>query len=503
MAVLAEFGTLNWAVMGVYLAAMVAVGAFLASRQKTTDDYFLAGRRMPWLAVGMSMFASLTSAMTYMAVPGFAHDKNVGIFFGVIVSPLVAPVLVYLFYPFYRRMKVTTSYEYILARYGRAARYAVGCLFILARMGWLGTVIYAPAKALSVVAAMDIRIAICLMGLLAVTYTVLGGLSAVIWTDVMQFVILVGGAIWVAADLVLKVPGGAAGIFQTASEMGRFDVFHWGLDLKQMTAVSAMVSWFLVFTNDYGTDQVTVQRLLAVPTYRGVVKAIVFNAVNDVLINGLLLFVGLGILAYFVAFPEHKPSIPMDGESMLPYYIVHAMPMGISGLMVTAIFAAAMSSMDSGINSLSTVIVSDFVRPLRQQPRSEKFDVNLARGLTLVIGVVATIVALYAASLTTIIETWATVMGLFGAPILAVFVMGTLTRRMTFWGWLVGACAGIGVTSYLMQPSVEVAWVYRFPFSFATTCVSGYLFSLLLPGRAASPELTVWGRDKTASVDGY
>jgi SSS family solute:Na+ symporter len=490
MEVLASFGALNWTVVWVYLAAMVAIGAYLAGKQKTTDDYFLAGRKMPWLAVGMSMFASLTSAMTYMAVPGFAYDNNVGIFFGVMVSPIVAPVLVYLFYPFYRRMKVTTSYEYILARYGKSARYTVGGLFILARMGWLGTVIYAPAKALSVVSAMDINVAICLMGLLAVAYTVLGGLSAVIWTDVVQFIILVAGAIWMAIDLSVKVPGGAGAIFQAAGEMGRLDVFSWGFDLGQMTAASAMVAWFLFFLNDYGTDQVTVQRMLAVPTYRGMVKAIVFNAVSDVLINALLLFIGLGMLVYFATYPGGRPA--MDGESMMPFYIMHAMPAGVAGLMVTAIFAAAMSSMDSGINSLATVMISDFMRPLRRKTRSEKYDVNMARWLTLIIGVLATGIAMYAAQMKSIIETWATVMGLFGAPILAIFIMGMLTRKMTFLGWLVGTIAGVAVNVYLIKHADAIAWVYRFPYAFAVTCGVGYICSLILPGSPVGRELTIW-----------
>jgi SSS family solute:Na+ symporter len=274
--------------------------------------------------------------------------------------------------------------------------------------------------------------------------------------------------------------------------MGRFDVFHWGFDLGQMTAASAMVTWFLVFMNDYGTDQVSVQRLLAVPTYRGMTKAIVFNAVNDVVINGLLLFIGLGMLAYFVGQPGGKPD--MDGESMMPYYIMHAMPAGVSGLMVTAIFAAAMSSMDSGINSLATVIVSDFMRPLRRSRRSEAHDVKVARLLTLAIGVLATVIALFASRLASIIETWATVVSLFGAPVLAVFVMGMLTRRMNFAGWLIGAAAGIALTVYLMWWHREVAWVYRFPFSFAATCAAGYVGSLLAGARPARAELTVWGR---------
>jgi len=144
------FGTLNYIVLFTYLAGMLAVGVFLAGRQKTTEQYFLADRRMPWLVVGMSIFASLTSAVTYMGVPARAYEENIGILFGVLVSPLAAPVLILLFYPFSRRLNVTTSYEYVLHRYGRASRFTVSGLFVLARLGWLGAVIYAPALAISV-----------------------------------------------------------------------------------------------------------------------------------------------------------------------------------------------------------------------------------------------------------------------------------------------------------------------------------------------------------------
>ena len=300
-AMFSEFGTLNRVILMAYLLAMVLIGVALAGRQKTSEDYFLAGRNMPWLAVGMSMFASLTSATTFMGVPAFAYTHNMAMIFGVAMSLVAAPILARLFYPYYRRQRVTTSYEYILMRFGPGARYAVSALFVLGRLGWLGIVIYAPAKAMTVVSGMSLNLAICLMGLLAVFYTVLGGLCAVIWTDVVQFVILVGGAIWLAVSLVGQVPGGLTEIVETAQAAEKFDVFHWR-DMSRLTALSAMIGWFFVFLNDYGTDQVTVQRLMAVRTDRGVTWAIVFNAVNDLLINGLLIFIGLGMLTRTACF---------------------------------------------------------------------------------------------------------------------------------------------------------------------------------------------------------
>jgi solute:Na+ symporter, SSS family len=446
---LGEFGVLNTVILIAYLAGMVGIGLALAGRQETTEDYFLAGRNMPWLAVGMSMFASLTSATTYMGVPGFAYGQNIAMIFGVAMSLVAAPILARLFYPVYRKHRVTTSYEFILLRYGPHARRAVSALFVLSRLGWLGIVIYAPSKAISVASGMPLTLAIVGMGLLAVTYTVLGGLSAVIWTDVVQFVILFGGAVWLAGTLIFHVPGGIAQIVHVAARAGKFDVFDW-TNLSKLTILSASIGWFFVFLNEYGTDQVTVQRLLAVRTDRGVVKAIAFNAINDLVVNGVLIFIGVGMFAYFQVFPDRlDPTLETDG--ILPFYIMHILPPGISGLMVTAIFAAAMSSVDSGINSVSTVIVNDWIKPLRRRERVRGNDVPLARWLTVVLGALATLAAVSASQIGNIVEMWMNVMGLFAAPILSIFVLGMLTRRTQFSGWLIGACSAIGLTVFLQR----------------------------------------------------
>jgi len=188
------FGALNYAVLSIYLVAMVGVGVLLAGRQRTTTDYFLAGRNMPWLAVTLSIFASLVSAVSYVGVPGLVYTDSIALLAGIFMLPVVAPVVILWFCPLYRRLNVTTSYEYIYHRFGQNARYAVSGLFILGRLGWLGTVIFAPALALSTVTSLDLRLSLVIMGGVGTLYTVLGGLAAVIWTDVVQFFVLAFGA---------------------------------------------------------------------------------------------------------------------------------------------------------------------------------------------------------------------------------------------------------------------------------------------------------------------
>ena len=469
-------GFLNYAVLFAYLAGMLLIGLRFAGRQKTTEDYFLAGRRMPWLPVAMSMFASVTSAITFMGLPSRAYGENIALVVVCVISPLLAPVLIFGLYPVYRRHRVTTSYEYIGMRFGPGGRYAASAFFLLARLGWLATVVYAPALALSVATGMSQTLAILLMGALATGYTVLGGLAAVLWTDVAQFVILVCGAIWIAVDLVIRVPGGAAGIMEIAAEAGRLHIIDWRINLYEMTGLGVALSFFLSLMQEYGTDQVTVQRMLSVRSNRGVVKATIFNAMTDMVMVSLLLFIGLGLLAYYKAFPEHMSEV-IKPDSILPFYVITRLPAGISGLIISAIFAAAMSSMDSGINSMATVIEHDFVDSLRDRKRDEKRAVLEARLLTLALGAAATALAFVIGRFEHIIESFATFMSLFSAPVLALFILGMTSKRARLEGWILGAATAISAT-LLLKIIAQVHWVYYFPCSFAAACAVGWISSL-------------------------
>jgi SSS family transporter len=474
------FGILNYTVLSLYLAGMIGVGLFFSKKQDSAEMFFLGGRKLPWIAVAMSMFASLTSAVTYLGLPGTAFSENIALIVVCIMSPIVAPFILLLFYPLYHRLQITTSYEYIQERYGPAARYGVAGLFILARLGWLGTVVYAPALALSIVTGIPLWGCICLMGLLATLYTALGGLSAVVWTDAIQFIILVVGAIWVAASLVNGVEGGAAEILAMAKESGRLNIAEWNIDLFAMSGPVVAASFFFQLMQDYGTDQVTVQRLMATGSMRNTIRSVVFNACSDFFMIGLLLFIGLGLYAFFSG--QTLPDT-IDGDKVLPYYIIHHLPQGISGLLITAVFAAAMSSMDSGINSIATVVINDFTSGIKN-------EVRLARILTVILGIAATALAFYVSTIGGIIKAFASFMSLFSAPVLALFLMGVLTRTGNFKGWLIGLAVSVPATWWL-QKTIEAHWVYYFPFSFFVSFAVALLASRLFKSEPAPQESTI------------
>ncbi|QBG49025.1 hypothetical protein EGM51_17070 [Verrucomicrobia bacterium S94] len=477
------FGLTNYSVLAIYLTGMIGIGIYFSRRQENSEMFFLGGRKLPWLVVAMSMYASLTSAVTYIGLPGTAYAENISLIIVSIMSPIVAPFILFLFYPLYHRLRVTTSYEYILKRFGAPAKYAVAGLFILARLGWLGTVVYAPAMAMSIVTGIPPWTCICIMGLLATAYTALGGLSAVVWTDAVQFIILIGGAIWMAVSLINGVEGGAGEILALAGKTGRLDIGDWKLNLFAMTGPAVAISFFFQLMQDYGTDQVTVQRLMATGSLRKTVKSVMFNAGTDFFIIGLLMFIGLGLFAFF-----QETELPADitPDKVMPYYIIHHLPQGISGLLITAVFAAAMSSMDSGINSIATVIISDFTKGVEH-------EVRLARIITLILGLLATALAFYVSTIDGILKAFFSFMGMFSAPVLALFLLGALTQKGNFKGWLVGLGVSIG-SSIWIQKFTPVHELYYFPISFLVSFSAALIASRFFQSPKVPAGLTVWNR---------
>jgi len=462
----AGFGWIHGITIAAYGAAMVAIGLRLAGRQHTAEDFFLGGRRLPWLAVAMSMYASVTSAVTFMGVPGIGSTGNVALLVVGAMSLVAAPVLARGMLPVYRRLGVTTSYEYAERRFGRPARVAAAGLFLLSRLAWLGLVIYAPSLALTASTGLPLWIAIVAIGALATAYTAMGGLAAVVWTDVAQFVLMVVGAVWIAVALAARVDGGAAAILRQAAPEGLMRAQDWTFDPARMNGFAVVVAYAFLLLHDYGVDQVTVQRLLAIRTSGGVTRAILFNAMTDVLMVAVLLFVGLGLAAFFAAAGGAPQGLSAD--AWLPYFAIHELPPVAGGLVVAAVFAAAMSSMDSGINSIATVIVTDFVAPARGGALPDAAALRLARILTVVLGVAATAAAFLVTRIGGMVKAFFAFTGFFSAPVLALFALGMLTRRARFADWLPSATVAIGLTIGLHRSGL-CHEIYLFPAGFLAT----------------------------------
>jgi SSS family transporter len=490
MALPISASSLNTLIVLGYLCSLVAIGAYFGRKHQLNVDWYFTGlRRMPWLAVGMSMFASVTSTTPVLGLPGLAFDGNVAMVMVGLASPPVVPVLVFLFYRTYRAFSVSTSYEYIELRFGLPARYAVATLFCLARLGWLGVVLYSGSLVVAALTGFDIWLSVLFIAVFTTAYAAFGGLPVVIWTDVVQFAVMTSGIVLIAGTLLFSVPGGLGTIFRVVAEHDHVRGMNLHLNIHEMSALAVLLSFSLQFLQDYGVDHLSVQRLLATASVRSMAKAALVNSLADLLVVALLIFIGLGIFAHSQLHPAFASSGPSD--TVLIRYAVQALPDGLSGLFLAAVLAAAMTSVDSGINAICHVALHDLIRPLRRN-RQEEYLQAVRIGSCLV-SLSAVAVASYVATTAQIVRASLSFLSLFGGPVLALFLLGILTKRAHFAGWLIGATTSMSVSLWL-QHSGAVHFIYFFPAACLITLALGYLASCIWRGPDVDARLTVWGR---------
>jgi SSS family transporter len=377
----------------------------------------------------------------------------------------VAPAVVFLYLPFFRRLNVTSAYEYLEKRFNTPTRLLGSGSFVLFQLGRMGIVLYLPAAALSTVTGMNVYACIGIMGLLATMYTVLGGIEAVIWTDVVQVVVLLGGAAVSLAIIVSSVDGGLSAIVADGFAQGKFRLANLNWDVTTAALWVVVLGKPMESLISYTSDQTVVQRYLTTSDEKAAARGIWTNAVLTVPASILFFGLGTALWAYYRASPELlNPTSRID--DIFPWFIAQQLPAGVAGLVIAGLFAAAMSSLDSSMNSMATALVTDFYGRFRPAA-SDRASLRLARWLTVVLGCVGTGLAIYMAALrsTSMWDQYSKVIGLFGGGLAGLFAVGIFTRRATGLGAVlgfVGSAALLGVVKsftavhFFLYPAIGV-----------------------------------------------
>src|SRR5699024_9790807 len=372
------FGTINWIVLSVYLVAMLAVGVYFTKRSgKNTDAFFTASGKIPAWAAGFSIYATTLSAITFMSTPEQAFLTDWSYAAGNLAIFAIIPILIYFYVQFFKKLNVTTAYEYLEERFGISMRTVSSLLFILLHIGRIAIVVYLPTLAIISVSNINPIIIASAVGVLCVIYTFLGGMEGVIWSDVIQGFLLLGGALLIVIMGTSLVDGGFATILSDVSADGKFiTADNW----KFGTAAAAIPIIFLgsIFNNlhQYTASQDVVQRYQT--------TASVKETNNSLWTNGLLalitipIFYGMGTVLY--SFYTHAEALPegFNTSAIVPYFIVTSLPAGVAGLLIAAIFAACQSTISSSLNSISACVITDFKQRFFGKD-SGKHDVALAR----------------------------------------------------------------------------------------------------------------------------
>ena len=470
---------LDVSVLIAYLAILAGMGVFFARRKRDSSGYFLASQRIPWWAAGLSLLGTSLSAITFLAIPAKAYQTDWVYLLGNLMILAVAPPVIWYYLPFYRRLKVTSAYEYLELRFGLAARLIGSATFLLFQLGRMGIVVYLPALALSTVSGWNIYVCIVSIGVLATFYTTLGGIEAVIWTDVVQVVVLLGGVAISFVVILLKVPGGAAGIYSTGLAAGKLHAVNLTWDAASTSLWVVVLGNFFKFLIPYSSDQAVIQRYLTTSNEQDAARSIWLNALASAPVWAAFFALGTCLWAFYEAFPERQNPTGHPDE-IFAWFIVNELPHGLAGLLVAALFAASMSSLDSSINSMSTALTTDFYGRLSKSS-SDAARLRIARIATVVFGIVGTLTAVWLAWLGTksVWDQFLKIMGLFGGGLAGMFVAGIFTRRAHQTGVLIGFAVSAAILYWASATGAVHFFLYG-GIGILTCSVVGWLLSLVL-----------------------
>lgn len=466
---------LDLAIIAIYLAGITLFGLRFRKRQRTMRDYFLADRDIPWWAIALSIVAAETSTLTIISIPGLAYDTNFT-FLQVVLGYLVGRVIIsFVLLPHYFRGELYTAYQLIERRFGGGLRTVTAGLFLLTRAAAEGVRVYAVSIVVTIALGTGEIASIAIITALTLIYTFEGGLSAVIWTDVVQTVIYVAGTLVGVFTILHLVPGGWSAIHHVAATAGKLQVFDFTPDFwKPYTFWAGLIGGAFLTTASHGTDQLIVQRLLAARSQRRSVTALLSSGVAVLFQFALFLLVGVMLFVYY-----RVPSTNFGtADRIYPTFIVTHMPHGISGLLIAAILAAAMSNLSAALNSLSSSSMMDFYLR-RDREISEKRKMRLSRVSTLFWALILFGLAILSLhKIARVVEVGLQIASVAYGALLGVFLLGVLTKRANQTGAMIGMLCGFSTELYLWL-GTQVPWTWYVAIGTIVTFAIGYGASMM------------------------
>ena len=500
---------LDWFIIIIYLAAMVGLSFFLGRGQKTARDYYLGGNKTPPLPIALSTMATQCSTNSLLGAPAFVAFAAGG---GIIwlqyelAVPFAMIILMAVIFPVFRRLNLISLYAYLEKRFDRNTRRVISILFQFLRAFSTGVTVYGISLVLMVCLDIPFWVAVLLLGGITVLYDVLGGMRAVIWSDVIQVVVLFG-AILAAIAVAIHLVGGLEEVFVMfdSRRLQAVDFGHHGLgDGKTFAFWPMLLGGLFLYLSYYGCDQTQAQRELSTRSVDDTRQALFLDGILRFPLVVSYCFLGVCLGAYAVVHPGFVAGLPLNESGTanynlaVPIFVLQNFPHGLIGLVMVGLVAAAMSSLDSTLNALSALSMQDLVGGFVKKELSHRTEILLAKMLTVFWGVVCLIFSFYVGDVSqTIIESVNKIGSLINGPLLAVFLMGLLTRRVNGQGALLGLIVGFSGNLWLWRYAPNISWLWWNVIGFIIAYAAGYLTSLIFPVPTADRlSGTLYRRDK-------
>ncbi len=472
-----EFGTLNWIILAVYVVGNLLLGFILSTRIKTAEHYYLGRRTTPWWAIGLSVVATYVGAMSFLGGPAWAYTDGFSVIFIHVNYPIAIVIVVTLFLPFFYNSGVASIYDYLEKRFGRTSRTVMSGIFLFGNIAYSGIMLYTTALVLQFITGIDVVDAILIVALVALTYTMLGGLVAVIWTDVVQTVILFVGAFIVFFMLIDQLPGGIGQALTDLKAAGKTDPFNATLNPSVVatiwTGVIAMSIYHVVV---YGVNQMMVQRTLAAKTIGEAKKAYVLMGYTAFFVFAMFFLIGI----LFYRFYDGRQFD--NGNTIILEFVATIGIPGLMGIVTAAIVAAAMSSLDSSLNSMATVTTIDFYQQFLRKDETPEHYLKATRWFTLAWAVLIVVPAIaFTRSDGSVLEVLSKIGSFFVGAKLAMYGLGFFSRHATERGVLVGVVAGF-LSLWYVEANLDVAWPWYCALGGVVSVAVGWLASVALDG---------------------
>lgn len=493
----AHFGWLNWLVLIVYLLAMLGMGYYFMHREKSSKDFFTGGGRIPWWAAGISIFATMLSAITYMSIPAKAYATDWTYYPMQICILLISFPVIRYYLPFFRRLNVTTAYEYLERRFSYATRLMASLLFIVFMVARMALVLFLPSLAMEAVTGINIYTCIILMAIITIVYCTMGGMEAVVWGDVVQGIILVGGALLAAAYLIFQTQGGPSGFLHIALDNDKLRLFDWSLDWRSATFWVVILGGLSNNLISYTSDQTVIQRYLTTKDEHSAARGILTNGLMSVFVTIAFFTIGTGLYTFFKTHPAAMDITMAKTDAVFPFFMMSQLPAGVAGLLIAAVFAATMSTIASNINSISTAFTIDMYKKALPHSTDRRL-LGTARVAGIVSGIVGMLIAILMATtdIQSLLDYFNTILGLLSGGIGALFMMGIFFPRIGKRAALLGFITGT-LTVVMMNFFTQVHFLLFGFISIAVSVAVALMFSLIWPERKEQPGLTWKTLDKT------
>lgn len=447
-----NFGWLNWTILALYLAAMLGMGIYFMRKENGAEDFFRGGGRIPWWAAGISIYATMLSAITYMTIPAKAYTTDWTYYPMLWMILLVSFPVIRYYLPYFRKLNVISAYEILEQRFNLFTRMLASTLFCIFMIVRMAIVLYLPSLALTAVTGIDIYLCIVLMGLVTIIYCTMGGVEAVIWGDVVQGLILVFGAIFAVVYLAMGTEGGVSGCINIALENDKLQLFNWNNSWSQATWWVIILGGLANNLISYTSDQTVIQRYLTTPDEKSAGRGILVNGVMSVFVSVAFYMIGTGLYTFYKTHPAELDITMGQSDAIFPFFMMSQMPAGVAGALIAAIFAATMSTISSNINSVATAFSIDFWKRFRTSTTDSQIVV-VARWASVVSGMIGLLLALFMATwnIQSFLDFFNEALGLLTSGLGGLFFIAVFMKRVKGYAALAGFIAGEAVVFWMSE----------------------------------------------------